>query len=133
MPRLHKAFHAVLLFLCASLAGGAVASAAGPRGVWLRGDGNARVEFAPCDDKLCATNLWIRDSSSGEEVGDKLIMTLQPKSSTTLVGTAYDRKRDRTYSLTITLGDGAMTTRGCIIAGLLCKQVTWTPVAQASR
>ena len=137
MPRLPKAFPAVLLFvlmlLGASVAGGAAASAAGPQGVWLRDDGNAQVEFAPCDDKLCATNLWIRDPSTGEEVGDKLVMTLQPKSSTTLVGTAYDRKRDRSYSLTITLGNGAMTTRGCIVAGLLCKQVNWTPIAQASR
>jgi uncharacterized protein (DUF2147 family) len=135
MSRLPKAFPAVLLFLflCASVAGGADASAAGPQGVWLRDDGNARVEFAPCGDKLCATNLWIRDSSTGEEVGDKLVMTLQSKSPTTLVGTAYDRKRDRSYSLTITLGDGSMTTRGCIVAGLLCKQVNWTPVAQASR
>ena len=130
MACLAKAFPVVLLFLCA---GGAAASAAGPQGVWLRDDGNARVEFAPCDDKLCATNLWIRDTSNGEEVGDKLVMTLQPKSSTTLVGTAYDRKRDRSYSLTITLGNGSMTTRGCIIAGLLCKQVNWTSAAQASR
>src|SRR5580700_9158796 len=76
MPHFQKAFSAVLLFLGASLAGGAAASAAGPQGVWLRDDGNARVEFAPCDDKLCATNLWIRDTSSGEEVGDKLVMTL---------------------------------------------------------
>jgi uncharacterized protein (DUF2147 family) len=133
MPHLQKAFPAVLLFVSASVAGGAAASAAGPQGVWLRDDGNARVEFAPCDDKLCATNLWIRDTSNGEEVGDRLVMTLQPKSPTTLVGTAYDRKRDRSYSLTITLGDGSMTTHGCIVAGLLCKQVTWTPVAQASR
>lgn len=133
MTRVDKTLLAALLFVCSSFAGGAVAAAVGPQGVWLRGDGNARVEFAPCGDKLCATNLWIRDTSNGEEVGDKLVMTLRPKSSTTLVGTAYDRKRDRTYSLTITLGDRSMTTRGCIIAGLLCKQVHWTPAAQASR
>jgi uncharacterized protein (DUF2147 family) len=132
MARFHNIL-ALLPFVCGSLAGTAEASAAEPQGVWLRDDGNARVEFAPCGDKLCATNLWIRDTSQGEEVGDKLIMTLRRDSSTTLVGTAYDRKRDRTYSLTITQGDGMMTTRGCILAGLLCKQVHWTPAAQAAR
>lgn len=113
--------------LCASVACWAGALASEPAGVWLRDDGNARVEFAPCDNKLCATNLWIRDPSKGEEVGDRLVMTLQPRSATSLVGTAYDRKRDRSYSLTLTMGTGHLTTRGCVLGGLLCKEVSWTP------
>ncbi len=132
MRRLHKVL-ALLPVVCGSLAAAVNASAAEPQGVWLRDDGNARVEFAPCGDKFCATNLWIRDTSKGEEVGDKLVMTLKRESASMLVGTAYDPKRDRTYSLTITQGDGSMTTRGCILAGLLCKQVHWTPVRQAAR
>ena len=47
-------------------------------GTWMRGDGNARVRIAPCGDKVCATNVWIGDTSNGEEVGDRLIMTLAP-------------------------------------------------------
>lgn len=124
---------AVLLSAGMLVAGGSAAFAAGPQGVWLRDDGNAQVEFAPCGDKLCATNLWIKDTSGGEEVGDKLVMTLQAKTATALTGTAYDRKRDRTYSLTITMGRGSMTTRGCILGGLLCKRVNWTPVKPAAR
>jgi uncharacterized protein (DUF2147 family) len=116
----------ILMTLCSCLAGWTGAAAAEPKGVWLRDDGNARVEFAPCGDKLCATNLWIRDTSKGEEVGDKLVMSLRPESPTTFVGTAYDRKRDLTYSLTVTLGMGHMATRGCILGGLLCKEVNWT-------
>ena len=123
----------VALSLSGSIAGWTEAFAAGPRGVWLRDDGNARVEFEPCGDKLCATNLWIKDTSNGEEVGDKLVMTLQPEAPGKLVGTAYDRKRDRTYSLTITVGQDEMTTRGCILAGLLCKRVNWTPAGKAAR
>jgi uncharacterized protein (DUF2147 family) len=112
------------LFILASGAGRAWA--AGPEGVWLRDDGNARVQFAPCGDKLCATNLWIKDTSSGEEIGDQLVMTLQPTSSGTLAGTAFDRKRGRTYTLTISLGVRQMSTRGCILGGLFCKEVNWT-------
>lgn len=125
-----------MLLALLSLGGTVIATEAlalGPQGVWVRDDGNARVEFAPCDDKLCATNLWIKDTSGGEEVGDKLVMTVQPSNPTTLVGTAYDRKRDRTYALTITMGEKSMTTQGCVLGGLLCKTVSWTKEPQPAR
>ncbi len=99
-----------------------------PSGVWLRDDGNARVRIAPCGSKICATNLWIGDTSKGEEAGDRLVMSLEPKSSGTLAGTAYDAKRDRTYSITVQVSDGALLTRGCILGGVLCKDVHWQPV-----
>jgi uncharacterized protein (DUF2147 family) len=96
-------------------------------GVWLRDDGNARVRIAPCGSELCATNLWIKDTSKGEEVGDRLIMSLGRKSDSTFAGTAYDPKRDRSYSLTVIVGHDSLTTRGCILGGLLCKGVSWVP------
>jgi uncharacterized protein (DUF2147 family) len=97
------------------------------RGVWLRDDGNARVKIAPCGEKLCATNLWIRDTSKGEEIGDKLIMTLKPNSSSTLEGTAYDPKRKLTFSMTLRVAGKGLTTRGCVIGGVICKNTNWTP------
>ncbi|MBL8584621.1 MAG: DUF2147 domain-containing protein [Rhizobiaceae bacterium] len=97
------------------------------RGVWLRNDGNARVMIAPCGDKLCATNLWIGDTSGGEAVGDRLIMTLKPVSDSKLSGTAYDPKRGLTYSMTMQVSANKLTTRGCVVGGLLCKNVNWTP------
>jgi uncharacterized protein (DUF2147 family) len=104
------------------------AQASDPDGIWARDDGNARVKIAPCGAKLCATNLWIKDSSKGEEVGDRLIMSLERKSDTELSGTAFDPKRDRTYSMTLIIGKNGLITRGCIIGGLLCRDVNWAPV-----
>ncbi|CAM5472131.1 DUF2147 domain-containing protein [Mesorhizobium sp. UC22_110] len=98
-----------------------------PEGVWMRDDGNARVRIAPCGSKLCATNLWIRDTSKGEEVGDRLIMSLDRKSATELVGKAYDPKREKTYRITVIVNPNSLTTRGCILGGLLCRDVNWTP------
>lgn len=98
-----------------------------PDGVWMRDDGNARVRIAPCGSKLCATNLWIRDTSKGEEVGDRLIMSLERKSATELVGKAYDPKREKTYRITVIVNPNSLTTRGCILGGLLCRDVNWTP------
>jgi uncharacterized protein (DUF2147 family) len=104
------------------------AQASDPDGIWARDDGNARVKIAPCGAKLCATNLWIKDTSKGEEVGDRLIMSLERKSDTELSGTAFDPKRDRTYSMTLIIEKNGLITRGCIIGGLLCRDVNWAPV-----
>ena len=96
-------------------------------GVWTRSDGNARVRIARCGQKLCATNVWIRDTSKGEEVGDKLVMSLKPVSDSVLKGTAYDSKRKMTYSMTLTVSGKRLTTRGCVVGGLICKDVGWSP------
>lgn len=99
-----------------------------PRGVWLRDDGKARVRISACGaGTVCATNLWIGDTSRGEAVGDRLIMTLAPKSATVLTGKAYDPKRKLTYSITVDVRGNRLTTRGCIAGGLLCRNVSWTP------
>lgn len=98
------------------------------RGIWMRDDGNARVSIAPCGRQLCATNLWIRDTSKGEQAGDKLIMTLKPKSGQVLVGKAYDPKRKLSYSMTLTVTRDGLSTRGCIVGGLVCKNIGWTAV-----
>lgn len=100
-----------------------------PDGVWLRDDGNARVRIAPCGSKLCATNLWIKDTSKGEEVGDRLVMSLDRKSDTKLAGTAFDPKRNKTYAITMTVSKSSLTTRGCVLGGLLCRNVSWRPAS----
>jgi len=99
-----------------------------PDGVWLRDDGNARVRIAPCGSKICATNLWIKDASKGERVGDRLVMSLDRKSETKLAGTAYDPKRDISYALTVIVGRNSLITHGCILGGLLCRNVNWAQV-----
>lgn len=118
-----------VLTACAALLAAAAAAhaqdAADPSGVWMRDDGNARVRIAPCGAKICATNLWIGDTSKGEEPGDRLVMSLRPKSPDTLAGTAYDAKRERTYSITVKVSGDTLLTRGCILGGLLCKNVYW--------
>lgn len=104
--------------------------AAGPdtSGVWMRDDGNARVRMAPCGADICATNLWIKDTSGGEAVGDKLVMRMKPKGENTLAGEAYDAKRDLTYSMEIKVSPDTLDTRGCVVGGLICRNVSWSRV-----
>ncbi|CAN5185418.1 hypothetical protein BH10PSE8_BH10PSE8_06680 [soil metagenome] len=115
---------ATILFLSLGLP--ALANGADPSGVWLRDDGNARVRIAPCGTDICATNLWIKDTSGGEEVGDQLVMKLKPEGDDKLSGEAFDAKRNRSYGMTLTVKPDGLSTRGCI-AAVLCKTVNWTP------
>lgn len=98
-------------------------------GNWARGDGNARVRIAPCGDALCAINTWIRDPASDEHVGDRLVMKVAGDGPS-MSGTAYDPQRKLNYSLQITLGSSSMQTRGCVLAGIICKSVSWTRVSR---
>jgi uncharacterized protein (DUF2147 family) len=125
MPTGLRRISAVLCFILAQVTG---AAAADMDGVWMRDDGNARVRIAPCGDKTCATNLWIRDTSKGEAPGDRLIMSVKRSSDTTFSGTAFDPKRGMSYSVDVTVGNQTMTTKGCVLARLLCKTVGWAQV-----
>jgi uncharacterized protein (DUF2147 family) len=122
MTGLRRAFAGI----CIAFVQMAGAEAADMDGVWLRDDGNARVRVAPCGEKTCATNVWIRDTSKGEAPGDQLVMSLKRSSNTEFSGTAYDPKRGMSYSVDVTVANQTMKTKGCILARLLCKTVGWT-------
>jgi uncharacterized protein (DUF2147 family) len=121
------------IFVCSVLAitalnGSAQAAAPDPTGTWMRGDGNARVKIARCGPNFCATNIWIGDTSGGEAVGDVLVMSVKPETDSKLTGTAFDRKRNMNYSMEMTVQKSSLTSRGCVLAGVVCKNVSWTRV-----
>lgn len=95
-------------------------------GAWARGDGVARVKIAPCGGAICAVNTWIKPGIADEKIGDKLVMKIEPSSTASMSGTAFDPQRNLNYQLKISLSEGGMMTRGCVLAGLLCKNVGWT-------
>ena len=109
----------------AGLDAGAV-SGASITGAWMRTDGGSRIFVEPCGERLCAVNTWIKDPSKDEAVGDRLVMTLQPRDPVRLAGEAFDEKRGLKYSLLISVGDNAMTTQGCVLSGIVCKTMNWT-------
>jgi len=112
------------------LLGAGTASAAdqisGSFGNWSRDDGEAKVRIAACGKSICATNTWIKADDSSEKVGDKLVMTLKPSGAATWTGQAYDPQRKMTYSMTMTMNGGKLQTRGCVLGGILCRNVGWT-------
>jgi uncharacterized protein (DUF2147 family) len=53
-------------------------------------------------------------------------MTLQPRDPVRLAGEAFDEKRGLKYTMLISVGQHAMTTQGCVLAGIVCKTMNWT-------
>ena len=101
-------------------------SGASIMGAWLRTDGGTRISVEPCGERFCAVNTWVKDPSKGEAVGDRLVMTLQPRDPVRLAGEAFDEKRGVKYSLLISVAEDAMTTQGCVLSGIVCKTMNWT-------
>lgn len=105
-----------------------LAEAASPMGQWARGDGVARVRIAECGGKICATNTWIKPGTTNEKKGDVLVMNLDPVSDGQYAGTAFDPQRNMNYRINLTVEGDRMTTRGCVLGGLLCKNVNWRKI-----
>jgi uncharacterized protein (DUF2147 family) len=108
----------------------ALANTQGMHGLWKRGDEKASVSIAPCGGNVCASNTWVANPAGSEKVGDVLVMTLQPKGKG-MEGTAFDPQRNLTYALAVNVAENTMTTRGCLLMGLLCNEMTWTRLPPA--
>jgi uncharacterized protein (DUF2147 family) len=94
-------------------------------GTWMRGDNAARVVIAECGTSICATNIWIRDpDKQHEHVGDRLVFKISHNGDS-WTGTAYDPQRDLKFSARLQASGTAMTTRGCMFGGLVCKTTIW--------
>lgn len=105
-----------------------LAEASDISGNWARGDGSARVRIAPCGADICAVNTWIRPGTPKERAGDRLVMSIKEDTDGSYFGTAFDPQRDLSYKLTVKVDGDRMTTKGCVIAGLICKGVDWTRI-----
>ena len=97
-------------------------------GNWARGDGKARVKIARCGADVCATNTWIKPGTPSEKAGDVLVMKISQVSEGLYSGSAFDPQRDMSYKITLEVGASNMTTKGCVLGGLLCKGVGWTRI-----
>jgi uncharacterized protein (DUF2147 family) len=100
---------------------------ADPTGIWTRSDGNSRIRIAPCGNALCGTITWLKDpNSSAAKVGQRVLYEMTPSGQNVWTGKAFNPADGRTYSGTMTLSGNALTTRGCVLGGVICRSVNWT-------
>ena len=97
-------------------------------GAWQRGDGIARVKVAPCGKVICMTNTYIRPDVTDEKVGERLEFDLNGANGAALTGTAFDPKSGKSFSTIVTVSSERMTTKGCILGGVICKTTEWTRI-----
>lgn len=97
-------------------------------GNWARGDGKARVCIAECGKDICATNTWIKPGTAKEKTGDRLVMSINQTADGQYSGTAFDPQRNLTYKISVKVDGDKMTTNGCVLAGLLCRNVGWSRI-----
>lgn len=126
---------AATLTLAAALAALASPAAAdlGLTGTWARGDGGAVVRIGRCGAAWCAENTWVAPERRGaESIGDVLEMRVTPSGPRRLAGTAWDRRREAGYRMTIDVAADRLKARGCVLLGLLCIDMTFDRVADAA-
>jgi uncharacterized protein (DUF2147 family) len=99
-------------------------------GEWVRDDGMVRARIARCGGKICAINTWAKDPQGDEKPGDKFIMTLVATDSSHWTGSAFDPRRNISYSVDVSLEGRQLTTRGCVTGSTMCKTAAWTRIGQ---
>ena len=120
---LRRAALAGLLTIGAS--GVSLAHEAAYLGNWARGDGKTRIHVASCGAEVCARNTWVRHGVSGEKVGDRLILKVKPAGAGHWSGHAFDPQRKQNYAINVHVTAKHMTTRGCVMGGLMCESMNW--------
>jgi uncharacterized protein (DUF2147 family) len=118
-------------------------------GFWVSEEGDARIEVAPCGDKLCGSIVWLREpldedgkekldlENPDESLRDRKVIGLRildgvaakpNKKGAWKGGRIYDPKNGKTYRCTLTVDDeGTMHLRGFIGISLLGRTSHWTP------
>jgi uncharacterized protein (DUF2147 family) len=131
-----------LLIVAAPFAAGA----AELKGKWLTDEGKGHVVFESCGSKLCGKIVWLKEPN--DEAGKPLVDGLNQNKSlrnrpimgmklTELEadgkggwqGIIYNPEDGKSYSAKASIQrDGSLLVKGCIMAGLLCDDQTWTRV-----
>ncbi|MBC7583409.1 MAG: DUF2147 domain-containing protein [Tardiphaga sp.] len=116
-----------ILIIALALSASSAQAADELMGAWQRGDGIARVKVAPCGKVICMTNIYIRPDVTDEKVGERIEFDVK-SSGADLAGTVLDPKTGKSYSATIVVDGDRMSTRGCILGGVICKSTEWTRI-----
>lgn len=108
----------IVIAVGALLATSGLALADGIEGKW-KTDSGATAEIVPCGPAFCIT------LRSGEHKG-KRIGRMNADGSNRYSGDITDPANDKTYSGRATLSGNALSMKGCVLGGLICRGQNWT-------
>lgn len=104
----------------------AMAAAPTPAGVWMRSDGMAKVQFAPCGAGQCGTIVWLKHPEGPGRVGEQVFFGMGQTAANTWTGTAHNPEDGNDYDGSMTLSGNRLTTTGCALGGAICKTQSWS-------
>jgi len=115
-------------------------------GVWAEENGEAHIEIAPCEDKLCGRIVWLKkpiDDTGRPQMdlnnpnpalrarpmlGLLIMAGLQPNDDNTyLEGQVYNSDDGKIYDIYLTPEGDTMEVEGCLMK-FLCDSQTWARV-----
>lgn len=122
---------ALILWAGAALAGDPV------EGVWkTKPDDNGNfghIQIAPCGAAFCGTLIQSFDGSGAkmesENVGKQIVWDMVPSGDGYYDnGKVWAPDRDKTYNAHMTLSGTSLAVAGCVLGGLICRDLVWTRV-----
>ena len=127
-----------VLTLATALAMPLAASARGLEGQWRNPKGSVTVKVTNCgDNAYCATvvdasekaKAGARKGGTPRLIGTQILTDLKPTGNGTYKGRAFEPKRNIRAPATVkVVGPNAITVKGCVISGIICKSQRWTRV-----
>jgi uncharacterized protein (DUF2147 family) len=114
-------------------------------GTWVMENGKVTVRLDPCDGNLCGTIVAMkkpldkhgnpkRDKHNPDPalrsrpvIGLTIIDRMKPDGEGTWTGEIYNPDDGHTYTSYMTLADGQIRVKGCVL-GILCEKVTFRRV-----
>ncbi|HEY0624233.1 DUF2147 domain-containing protein [Sphingomonas sp.] len=121
--------------LTAQAGGGAMLAAASE---WRNPKDSVRIRFAPCgQDRMCGVVTWASEKAKADArrggtdqlVGTNLFRNFKRVAPGEYKGHVFVPDMNRTFSGHMEIKGDSMIGKGCVLAGLICKQQVWTRIS----
>ena len=126
------------MMLATPLAAQAGGGALSPASEWRNPKDSVRIRFSPCgQDRVCGIVTWASDKAKADArrggtpqlVGTNLFRNFQRVAPGQYKGHVFVPDMNRTFSGHMEIKGDSMIGKGCVLAGLICKQQVWTRIS----
>jgi uncharacterized protein (DUF2147 family) len=96
-----------------------------PSGVWVRDNGEAKIKVGKCGSAFCGRVIWVKDPKRQGDINKLVLSEMIENGPNSWSGKAFNPLEDKTYIGKMTLSGTSLTTSGCIMGGMMCKDMSW--------
>lgn len=113
-------------------------SLAATTGAWRNPGNSVHIRLQPCGgDKMCGIVIWASDKAKADArrggteqlIGANLLRDFREVAPGQYKGHVFVPDLNRIFSGQIKLQGDSMIGKGCVLAGLICKQQVWTRIS----